>query len=81
MCPCDPEKEQCEPPKEGDCSPGFFKNHTDFWFGIYCDDSTSECQDLLTAVSCTGKNQAACGGSAARAAAAATLNERSGCTE
>lgn len=76
-CPCDPAKETCEPPKEGgDCSPGFYKNHTGFWFGIYCDDTTSECEDLLEALTCRGSD-ADCG----RSAAAAILNDRSGCTE
>jgi hypothetical protein len=73
---CDPKDPKCEPPKEGDCSPGFYKNHTDFWFGIYCDDSTSECSDLLAALTCKGAD-ATCG----RSAAAAHLNALSGCTE
>lgn len=58
------------------CSPGFYKNHIDFWWGIYCDDSTNQCSSLLTALTCKGAD-ATCG----RSAAAAYLNGQSGCTE
>jgi hypothetical protein len=74
---CDPNKEKCPPPpKTGDCSPGFYKTHIDFWWGIYCDIGTGECSTLLTALTCKG-GDAFCG----RSAAAAFLNSQSGCTE
>jgi hypothetical protein len=79
--PCDPKKDpKCEPPpppKSGNCSPGFYKNHVDFWFGIYCDDLTAPtCTQLLSQLNCKGAD-ATCG----RSAAAAYLNAQSGCTE
>jgi hypothetical protein len=76
--PCDPNKEVCEPPpKDGTpCSPGFYKNHIDFWWGIYCDIGSGQCATLLTALTCKGAD-ATCG----RSDAAAYLNAQSGCTE
>jgi hypothetical protein len=74
---CDPKDPKCEPPKVGDCSPGFYKNHLTYWVGIYCNDSVfPTCSTLLTALTCKGSD-ASCG----RSAAAAYLNNRSGCTE
>ena len=76
---CDPTKEKCpEPPKVGDCSPGFYKNHLDFWYQIYCDNGSypTSCALLLQALTCKGAN-ALCG----RGAAAAYLNSVSGCLE
>ena len=80
---CDPEKENCEPPPTGTpCSPGYWKNHETEFAGA-CgaaaaleDDSFGTCGDLLTALTCKGSD-AACG----RHAAAALLNEITGCTE
>jgi len=36
-----------EPPKLNDCSPGFWKNHTEFWAGIgqYCGADPQACVD------------------------------------
>lgn len=73
---CDPKDPKCEPPKKADCSPGFFKTHIDFWWGIYCDIPSGQCSDLLTALTCKGAD-ATCG----RSAAADFLNAQSGCTE
>ena len=72
---CDPKKETC---KEGTpCSPGFYKKHLDFWVDVYCGDSTDpSCGELLDALTCKGAD-ATCG----RSAAAAFLNDVSGCTE
>src|SRR5438093_941906 len=73
---CDPKDPKCNPPpppKGGDCSPGFFKNHVDFWWGIYCDIPSGQCSDLLTALTCKG-NDATCG----RSDAAGYLNDQSG---
>jgi hypothetical protein len=66
------------PPKTGNCSPGFYKNHLTFWVGIYCDDITTDptCSELLEALTCKGSD-ATCG----RSAAAAYLNSLSGCSE
>jgi len=70
---CDPKVEKCDIP----CSPGFYKNHLDFWVGIYCDEiSSPTCSTLLTSLTCKGPN-AICG----RGAAAAYLNSLSGCVE
>jgi len=75
---CDPKDPKCEPPPptKADCSPGFYKNHIDFWWGIYCDIASGQCSDLLTALTCKGSD-ATCG----RSDAAAFLNAQSGCTE
>jgi hypothetical protein len=75
---CNPKDPKCEPPppKTGDCSPGFYKNHIDFWWGIYCDIDSGQCSDLLTDLTCKGSD-ATCG----RSDAAAYLNGQSGCTE
>jgi hypothetical protein len=64
------------PPEPGDCSPGFYKNHIDYWWGIYCDIGSGECSNLLTALICKGAD-ATCG----RSTAAAFLNSQSGCKE
>ena len=75
---CDPKDPKCEPPpKDGTpCSPGFYKTHIDFWWGIYCDIGSGQCSALLTDLTCKGAD-ATCG----RSAAAAYLNDQSGCTE
>jgi hypothetical protein len=74
---CDPKDPKCPPPpKGGDCSPGYYKNHVDFWWGIYCDVDSGQCSDLLTALTCKGSD-ASCG----RSDAAGYLNDQSGCTE
>jgi hypothetical protein len=64
------------PPEPGDCSPGFYKNHIDYWWGVYCDIGSGECATLLTALICKGAD-ATCG----RSTAAAFLNAQSGCKE
>lgn len=64
------------PPTGLDCSPGFYKNHIEYWWGIYCDVGSGECANLLTALICKGSD-ASCG----RSTAAAFLNSQSGCTE
>ena len=65
------DKKEPPPKKEvTDCSPGFWKNHTDVWFGVCCDDNpTPQCDDLLTALSARGP-----GGAAIREAAQRFLN-------
>jgi hypothetical protein len=76
---CDPKDPKCVPPPKGGtpCSPGFYKQHIDFWWNVYCNDvSTPTCSQLLTALTCKGAD-ATCG----RSAAAAYLNAQSGCTE
>ena len=78
---CDPKDPKCvPPPKIGDCSPGYFKNHLTYWVGIYCDNPNggygTSCAELLRALTCKG-NDAICG----RSAAASYLNGVSGCTE
>ena len=77
---CDPKDPKCEPPKVGNCSPGFYKKHLTFWVNIYCDNATggfsASCADLLRALTCKG-GDALCG----RSAAASYLNSVSGCTE
>jgi hypothetical protein len=73
---CDPKDPKCEPPKGGDCSPGFYKTHIDYWWGIYCSVDSGQCSDLLTALTCKGAD-ATCG----RSDAAGYLNDQSGCTE
>ena len=67
---CDPKTEKCTP-----CSPGFFKNHLDFWQGLGCGGETTDAE-LLEALECRGSD-ASCG----RSAAAAILNACTGCTE
>jgi hypothetical protein len=65
------------PPKKGDCSPGFYKNHLSFWVDIFCTELTDpSCSELLAALTCKGSD-ADCG----RSAAADFLNAASGCTE
>ena len=66
---CDPEKEKCG------CSPGFYKNHLDFWQGQGCGGAISDAT-LLEALECRGSD-ASCG----RSAAAAILDECTGCVE
>ena len=78
---CDPKDPKCvpppPPPKGTPCSPGFYKNHVDFWYGIYCNNvSAPTCTALLDALTCKGAD-ATCG----RSTAAAYLNAQSGCTE
>lgn len=75
---CDPKDPKCEPPPEekGDCSPGYYKNHIDYWWGIYCDATNGQCADLLTKLTCKGSDA-----SCERSDAAAYLNGQSGCTE
>jgi len=60
------------------CSPGWYKNHVSEWYpGACCgNEGQRSCEELLTAVSCTGRDST-CG----RSAAAAYLNACSGCTE
>ena len=68
---------QKQPPSGTPCSPGYWKNHQDQWVGIYCTtSSTPSCLSLLTALTCKGSD-ASCG----RSAAAAFLNNLTGCTE
>ncbi len=56
----------CEPPPGGDeCSPGYWKNHTEVWVGIYC--AGMDCVDLLEDLNTKG-------GGGERHAAAAFLN-------
>ena len=70
---CDPKTQKCDVP----CSPGFYKNHLTYWVGIYCTDaSVPSCGQLITALTCKGSD-ASCG----RSAAAAYLNNLSGCVE
>jgi hypothetical protein len=71
------------PPPGVGCSPGYWKNHPDDFAdacgpaaALVADDGFASCDDLYTAVTCKGSN-ASCG----RSAAAALLNEVSGCTE
>src|SRR5262245_31886572 len=64
------------PPTGKDCSPGFYKNHIEYWWGIYCDIGSGECANLLTSLICKGSD-ASCG----RSTAAAFLNSQSGCKE
>ena len=52
------------PPKGSECSPGYFKNHTNVWFGTCCDDSTAQCDDLLVALRARGSTGAALRGTA-----------------
>lgn len=73
---------KCEPPKGTPCSPGYWKNH-ETQFNQYCGeaaalpgDQFTSCGQLWTALTCRGSNSS-CG----RSAAAAALNEVSGCTE
>jgi hypothetical protein len=86
-CSTDPACVKNPPPTGTPCSPGYWKNHTT-QFNDVCQaaadsnlsDAFNTCQDLLTAITCTG-NQAGCTG-ARRQAAAALLNAvPPGCTE
>jgi hypothetical protein len=83
----EPEPEPCEPPPPPPppgipCSPGYWKNHETEFNGACAaaaaleDDRFVTCGDLLTALTCKGSD-ASCG----RHAAAALLNEITGCTE
>lgn len=66
----------CKPSGTG-CSPGFYKNHLDFWVGSCCTDvSDPTCAELNTALTCKGSD-ASCG----RSAAAAFLDACTGCSE
>ena len=59
----------CEPPGGGDeCSPGYWKNHTEEWVGIYC--AGADCVDLLTDLTSRGH-----GSGAVRHAASSFLND------
>jgi hypothetical protein len=65
------------PPKKEECSPGFFKNHPEFWFGLGCGDAAGLTdQQLLTMLEAKGP-----GSGAVRDAAATILNDCTGCTE
>jgi hypothetical protein len=55
------------------CSPGFYKNHTDFWDQCCDGEGQPTCAQLLTALTCKGAD-AICG----RSAAALYLD---GCTQ
>ena len=58
------------PPKGGEeCSPGYYKNHTEEWFGVCCDDQTSQCDDILADLTAKGRSSGV-----TRAGAAAFLN-------
>lgn len=39
------------PPPSNDCSPGFWKNHTELWFGLACD---AECDVWLEQLQAKG---------------------------
>jgi hypothetical protein len=45
-----------EPPGATDCSPGYYKSHTEVWFGSCCDDSgsNSQCDNLLADLKARG---------------------------
>jgi hypothetical protein len=58
------------------CSPGFYKNHTEIWVGICCDEASGECDALLARLTCRG-NDAIC----MRSSAAAFLDLCTGCSE
>ena len=63
-------KDPPPPPKEEvDCSPGYWKNHTEVWFDDVC-CSGEMCDLLLDNLSARGR-----GGAALRAAAQGVLNE------
>jgi len=64
------------PPPGTGCSPGFYKNHTEFWINNTSCCTGSACQALLNALNCRGSD-ASCG----RSAAAATLDACTGCSE
>ena len=79
---CDDPDCKCEPSKGTPCSPGYWKNHKTA-FNQYCQaaadlpgDQFTTCDQLWTAITCKGSNES-CG----RSAAAAALNQVSGCTE
>lgn len=55
------------PPEELDCSPGYWKNHTEVWWGLAC--TGSGCDELLTGLTAKGP-----GSDAYRDAAASYLN-------
>ena len=77
---CDDPDCKCNP--GNGCSPGYWKNHR-AQFDQYCQaaadvpgDQFTTCAELWTALNCRGSNEF-CG----RSAAAAALNQVSGCTE
>ena len=37
------------------CSVGYWQNHTEVWFGLCCDVSSGECNDLLSDLNARGK--------------------------
>ena len=43
---------KCEPPKEEACSPGFWKNHTELWFGVCC--TGGDCDAILAELNAKG---------------------------
>jgi len=55
------------PPEPADCSPGYWKNHTEVWEGVAC--TGSDCTDLLDDLKAKGK-----GSGAIRHAASGYLN-------
>ncbi|HEY0680867.1 MAG TPA: hypothetical protein VGD45_00910 [Steroidobacter sp.] len=59
--------EEPPPPTLNDCSPGFWKTHTEIWFGT--DACGAACDDLLSDLASRGP-----GSDAQRHDAAATLN-------
>ena len=83
---CDDPDCKCEPPpppKEGNCSPGYWKNHpTEFnqacqaAADLEAGDSFASCSDILTALTCRGSDS-----SCKRSEAAALMNRVTGCTE
>lgn len=75
---CDPKTQKCPPPppKGTGCSPGFYKNHLDFWVQCCDGEGQPSCASLLTALTCKGSD-ALCG----RSAAALYLDGCTGCSE
>ena len=80
-CKCE---EPPPPPPDGPpCSPGYWKNHeTEFNAAcqqaadLYPNDAFASCSDIMTALTCRGSDA-----SCKRSAAAALMNEVTGCTE
>jgi hypothetical protein len=64
------------PPPGTGCSPGFYKNHPDFWATCCGGEGQRSCAELTTALTCKGSD-ASCG----RSAAAAYLDACTGCSE
>jgi len=55
---CDPKDPKCVPPKDGlDCSPGYWKNHTNVWFGRCCVVGP-DCDGLLADLNLKGNDPA-----------------------